>query len=164
MKAPIGSSCGSKCADPAYPFEVTLFFRAHRERDLLEHWAEIRHHESGPVKLERMASSALVLTTTNLHLTHFFGDWANEMQPTTELLTPGTKVLDSKLGVRADQYRNPSFILSLDGPPIETNGRVLVGSLAWSGSFQCAFEHNGRAVRALCGLNPFASGYFLKPK
>jgi alpha-galactosidase len=152
-----------KLRDPAYPFEVMLCFRAHRQCDLLEQWTEIRHHESGTVKLERMASSALLLSPTNLHLTHFFGDWVNEMQPTTELLTPGVKVLDSKLGVRAHQFRNPSFILSLDGQPSETSGRVLAGSLAWSGSFQCAFEHNGRGVRALCGINPFASGYTLAP-
>ena len=83
------------------------------------------------------------------------------MQPTVELLTPGTKVLDSKLGVRAHQFRNPNFILSLDGPPTENSGRVLAGSLAWSRSFQCAFDHNGRCIRALCGVNPFASGYAL---
>jgi alpha-galactosidase len=73
------------------------------------------------------------------------------------------KVLDSKLGVRAHQFRNPAFVLSLDGPPMETSGRGLAGSLAWSGSFQCAFEHNGRGVRALCGINSFASEYFLNP-
>src|SRR2546426_7825847 len=150
-----------KLRDPAYPFEVTLCFRAHRDRDLLEQWTEIWHHESSAVKLERMASSALLLSPTNLHLTHFFGNWGKEMQPTTELLTPGTKVLDSKLGVRAHQFRNSSFILSLDGAPSETSGRVLAGSLAWSGNFQCSFEHNGHGVRALCGVNPFASGYAL---
>ena len=152
-----------KLRDPAYPFEVTLCFRAHRGRDVLEEWTEIRHHEPRAVKLERMASSALLLSPTNLHLTHFFGDWAKEMQPITELLTPGMKVLDSKVGVRAHQFRNPSFILSLDGAPTETSGRVLAGSLAWSGNFQCAFDQNGRGVRALCGVNPFASGYALAP-
>src|SRR5258708_21897291 len=94
---------------------------------------------------------------------HFFGNWAMEMNPVTEQLTPGTKVLDSKLGVRAHQFRNPSFILSLDGPPTETSGRVLAGSLAWSGSFQWAFDHTGRRVRALAGVNPFASAYHLNP-
>ncbi len=147
--------------DPAYPFEVALCFRAHFKRDLLEQWTEIRSHERGSVKLERMASSSLLLSPTNLQLTHFFGDWAKEMHPATELLTPGTKILDSKIGVRAHRFGNPSFLLSLDGAPGETKGRVLAGSLAWSGSFQCAFDHNGRAVRALCGVNPFASSYNL---
>jgi alpha-galactosidase len=153
-----------KLRDPAYPFEATLCFRAHHDRDVIEQWTEIRHQESGPVKLERMASSALLLNPTNLHLLHFFGDWAGEMVPVTERLTPGTKVLDSKIGVRAHQFRNPSFVLSLDGPPMEDSGRVLAGSLAWSGSFSCAFDHFGSRVRAVCGVNPFASAYELKPR
>ncbi|MGA2246327.1 MAG: alpha-galactosidase, partial [Verrucomicrobiota bacterium] len=73
------------------------------------------------------------------------------------------KVLDSKLGVRAEQFQNPSFILSLDGRASETNGHVLAGSLAWSGSFQCEFDDNAEGVRALCGVNSFASAYHLQP-
>jgi alpha-galactosidase len=38
---------------------------------------------------------------------------------------------------------------------------VLAGSLAWSGSFQCAFDHTGQRVRVLCGVNPFDSTYHL---
>jgi alpha-galactosidase len=153
-----------KLHDPAYPLEVTLNFRADRERDVVEQWTEIVNHESGPVTLERMASTALLMPPTNVYLTHFFGDWAKEMLvPITEPITPGTKVLDSKLGVRADQFQNPSFVLSLDGPPVENSGRVLAGSLEWSGSFQCAFDDNGQGIRALCGVNPFASAYHLDP-
>ena len=153
-----------KLHDPSYPLAVTLNFRADRERDVVEQWTEIVHHESGPVTLERMASTALLFSPTNVYLTHFFGDWAKEMlSPITEQITPGTKVLDSKIGVRADQFQNPSFILSLDGPPVENSGRVLAGSLEWSGSFQCAFDDNGTGIRALCGVNPFASAYHLNP-
>jgi len=150
--------------DPAYLFDLTLCFRLHHDRDVLEQWTEIRHQESKAIKLERMASSSLLLVPGKLNLTHFYGDWANEMNPVTELLTPGTKVLDSKIGVRAHQFGNPSFILSLDGAPQENSGRVLAGSLAWSGSFQCAFDHFGSRVRAVCGINPFASAYNLQPK
>ena len=59
--------------------------------------------------------------------------------------------------------QNPSFILSLNGKATETNGEVLAGSLAWSGSFQCEFDDNGQGIRALCGINPFASAYHLRP-
>jgi alpha-galactosidase len=152
-----------KLRDPAYPFEVELCFRAHHDWDVVEQWTEIRHHEPGAVKLEHMASSSLLLMPTNVHLTHFYGDWADEMRPVTELLTVGTKVLDSKIGVRAHQFGNPSFLLSFDGPVKEESGRVLAGSLAWSGSFQCAFDHIGQRVRAVCGVNPFASTYHLEP-
>ena len=150
--------------DPAYPVQVTLNFLADRDRDVIEQWTEVVHQEGGPVTLERMASSALLFTPTNVWLTHFFGDWAKEMlKPITEEITPGTKVLDSKLGVRAEQFQNPSFLLSLDGPPQEKSGRVLAGSLAWSGSFQCAFDDNGTGIRALGGVNPFSSAYKLDP-
>jgi len=149
--------------DPAYPFEVVLCFRSHQAEDVIEEWTEIRHQESGGVLLKRMASTSLLLTT-NVYLTHFFGDWAKEMMsPITEQITPGTKVLDSKLGVRAEQFQNPSFILSLNGKATETDGQVLAGSLAWSGSFQCAFDDNNHGIRALCGINPFDSVYKLKP-
>ncbi len=152
-----------KLRDPAYAFETALCFRTHRELDIIEQWTEIQHREPGSIQLERMASSSLVLAPDNVELTHFHGDWADEMNPVAELLTPGTKVLDSKLGVRAHQFRNPSFILSFDGPLREDSGRVLAGSLAWSGSFQCAFDHVGKRLRVLCGINPFASTYHLEP-
>lgn len=149
--------------DPAYPLNVTLCFRVDADRDIIEQWTEITHHETGPVILEHMASSALLLST-NVCLTHFFGDWAKEMlSPITEPLTPGTKILDSKIGVRADQFNNPSFVLSLDGAPQENSGRVLAGSLEWSGSFQCAFDDNAEGIRAVCGVNPFDSAYHLNP-
>lgn len=149
--------------DPAYPFAVTLCFQTHHDEDVIEQWTVIQNHEDGVVKLKRMASSAL-LFTTNVSLTHFFGDWAKEMlNPITEPLTPGIKVLDSKLGVRADQFQNPNFILSLNGQATETSGTVLAGSLAWSGSFQLAFADNERSVRALCGVNPFMSAWHLEP-
>ncbi len=149
--------------DPAYPFAVTLCFRTHYDEDVIEQWAEICHHEHSIVTLQRMASSSLLLGT-NVFLTHFFGDWAKEMiYPIGEQLTPGVKMLDSKLGVRASQYENPSFILSLNGRATETSGDVLAGSLAWSGSFECAFDDNIEQIRAVCGINPFATAYHLKP-
>lgn len=165
MRASTGSQerVSIQLRDAAYPLDVILNFRLHAERDVIEQWVEIRNHESGEITLERMASAALLFVPQNLYLTHFAGDWAAEMQPTTERLTPGTKILDSKIGVRAHQFGNPSFVLSLDGPPLENSGRVLAGSLAWSGSFQCAFDNQNGQVRALCGVNPFASAYHLKP-
>ncbi|HEX4262894.1 MAG TPA: alpha-galactosidase [Verrucomicrobiae bacterium] len=149
--------------DPEYPFDVTLCFRTHHDEDVIEEWTEIRHQEPKAVVLKRMASTSLLLNT-NVYLTHFFGDWAKEMlNPITEQITPGTKIFDSKIGVRATQFNNPSFFLSLNDQATETNGQVLAGSLAWSGSFQCAFDDNTHAVRALCGINPFSSFYWLKP-
>jgi alpha-galactosidase len=149
--------------DSAYPFHVTLCFKTHRDEDVIEQWIEVTHSETGAVTLQRVDSSSLLLGD-DVYLTHFFGDWAKEMlSPITEKITPGTKVLDSKLGVRASQFQNPSFILSLCGRADETHGTVLAGSLAWSGSFQCEFDDYGEGVRALTGINPFASACPLAP-
>ncbi len=147
--------------DPAYPLTVVLAFRLHAQRDVVEQWVEITHQEPGPIRLGRMASSALRLPAGTF-LTHFRGDWAKEMgESITERLTPGMKVLDSKLVARAHQFRNPNVLLSLDGAPTEDTGRVLAGCLAWSGNFQFAFDGDAGGVRALAGINPFASTYVL---
>ena len=150
--------------DPAYPFFVTLCFKSYRHEDVLEQWAEIRHEEPGPVVLYRFASSAPLFHAKEYWLTQLHGDWANEANLAEEKLGPGLKVLDSKIGVRASRFRTPSFILSLGGPAREESGEVLGGSLAWSGSFELAFDLDWKnRLRAVCGINPFGSQYPLKP-
>ena len=149
--------------DPSYPFFATLNFKTYRAEDLIQQWVEVHHQENGWVTLYRFASSGILLPKANTYwLTHFHGDWADEAQWIEEPLTSGMKVLDSKIGVRAHQYRTPSFMLSLNQPAEEESGEVFAGSLGWSGSFQLAFEvdmHN--RLRGLTGINPFGSQYRL---
>jgi alpha-galactosidase len=147
--------------DPQYPFYVTLCFRAFHDEDVISQWTEIHHDEPGTVTLERFASSSPMIAGSPIFLTQYHGSWAHEMNPVQEELTNGTKILDSKLGVRADYYQHPSFILSQGGPPREESGEVLGGTLAWSGSFQFAFEIADGHLRAICGMNPFDSSYRL---
>jgi alpha-galactosidase len=151
-----------KLRDPAYPFFVTLCFRAFQAEDVIEQWTEITHDESAPVVLSRFASSAPLVRAQSYWLTQFQGTYMREVELIEEQLTPGTKVLDSKIGVRAHQFRNPSFMLALDGPAREDTGEVIGGTLAWSGSFQFAFDIDwNNHLRALCGINPFGEEYRL---
>ncbi|EAQ81336.1 putative melibiase [Blastopirellula marina DSM 3645] len=147
--------------DDVYPLQVDLYFRLDPARDVIEEWRHIHNQGEGKIALERMASTSWLFDAPDLHLLHFHGDWADEMNPIAEKLTPGVKSIASLLGTRATQFVAPSFVLSLDGPPQEQQGRVIAGSLAWSGNFQAAFEHNGSQVRALCGVHPFGSTYYL---
>lgn len=149
--------------DPAYPLFVDVFFRPVPENDVIETWTEVHHEEGGTVTLQSFASSAPDFGSDDYYLTQFHGDWANEANVSEEKLGYGIKVLDSKLGVRANQFRAPWFLLSKGGPAKEDSGEVFGGSLAWSGSFQFSFEKlpEGR-LRALCGMNPYASEYHLK--
>src|SRR4030095_1307345 len=126
--------------DPAYPFYVTLFLKAYHDEDILEQWAEIRHDEPGPVTLYRFASASPLVQGRDYWLTQFQGDYKREATLAEEKLGPGLKVLDSKIGVRAHRYRNPSFIVSLNDAADEERGAVYGGTLKWSGSFQLAFE------------------------
>jgi len=150
--------------DPFYPFFVTLCLKSHAQEDVLEQWTEIHHEETGAVTLYRFASAAPVLKAKEYWLTQFQGDYSREATLAEERLGPGLKVLDSKLGVRASRFRIPSFLLALNASAREEAGEVIGGSLAWSGSYQLAFDCNwNNRLRALCGINPFASQYRLKP-
>ncbi|MFD2936534.1 alpha-galactosidase [Spirosoma flavum] len=150
--------------DPQYPFEVTLFYKAYQKEDVIEQWSSIRHTEKKPVVLQKYASANLYIPAQNYYLTHFHGDWANEMNPSEVPLTEGIKILDSKLGTRADLFQPPSFLVSLNQPADEDRGEVIAGTLSWSGNFQLAFEvdplHN---LRIIPGINPYASAYTLAP-
>jgi alpha-galactosidase len=148
--------------DRFYPFFVTVEFQAFRDEDVIRQSATIEHTESAPVVLSRFASSAPVVAADGYWLTQLQGDYMREAELVEERLGPGIKILDSKIGVRAHQRRNPSFLLSVNGPAQEESGEVLGGTLAWSGNFQFAFEvDQTRRLRALCGINPFGAQYRL---
>lgn len=150
--------------DPQYPFEVTLHYKAYPNEDVIEQWSTIRHTEKKSVFLHKYASANLYIPAEQYYLTHFHGDWANEMNPSEIPLTEGIKLLDTKLGTRADLFQPPSFLVAINQPAHEDRGEVIAGTLAWSGNYQLAFEvdplHN---LRLLAGINPFASAYTLAP-
>jgi alpha-galactosidase len=168
-----GDTTKIELKDPAYPLFVDIYFRTVGQDDVIETWTEVHHQENGTVTLDGFASSAPDFGDDDFYLTQFHGDWADEANLAEEKLGFGIKILDSKLGVRAHQFRAPWFLLSKGGPAQEDKGEVFGGSLAWSGSFQFAFEkippsgyvmgreRSGR-LRATCGMNPFASAYHLK--
>jgi alpha-galactosidase len=148
--------------DRFYPFYVNLYLKAYGVEDVIEEWTDFRHDEEGPVTLWRFASSSVLVQGKENYLTQFHGDWAREGEMSEEKLTPGRKVLDSKLGVRASRFRIPSFILAVNGPARETEGEVFGGSLKWSGSYELSFEVDwDNRLRVLSGINPFASEYHL---
>jgi alpha-galactosidase len=150
--------------DPAYPFFVTLVFKCYQQQDVIEQWSEIRNDDNGPVTLLRFASASPVIDAKEYWLTQFHGDYRREATLNEEQLSPGIKIVDSKIGVRATRFCIPSFILSLNGAATEETGETIGGSLEWSGSFQLAFEVDWKnRLRGLCGINPFGEQYKLKP-
>jgi alpha-galactosidase len=148
--------------DPAYPVEVTLFFKTFSKENIMEQWAEIKHQEKGAVTLKKYASANLHFIAKDYYLHHYHGSWAKEMKPEDTKLTAGIKTLDSKLGTRANLFQPPTFMLSFDRPATEEDGKVLLGTLAWSGNFKIDFEKDSyQNLRLIAGINPHASEYAL---
>ncbi|WP_347157541.1 alpha-galactosidase [Pontibacter chitinilyticus] len=150
--------------DPVYNFEVTLYYKVYRDENVVEQWSVIRNNEKDNVILHKYASANLYMSADDYWLGHYHGDWAREMQPEEDRLTAGIKVLDSKLGTRANLYQPPTFMVSFDKPATEEEGKVLYGSLEWTGNFKFDLEvdplHN---LRVIAGINPYASDYTLAP-
>ena len=149
--------------DEVYPVEVTLYYKVFPEEDIIQQWTEITHHEKGKVYLGRYASSMLYFEADNYHLTEYASDWAKEMQMQSQELKFGKKVLDSRLGARANLMAQPFFEVGLGGPVREDEGTVLMGTLGWTGNFRFTFEvDNQHVLRIVSGINHDASTYLLK--
>jgi len=148
--------------DELYPVEVTLYYKVFPQEDIIQQWAEIRHEEKGKVYLGRYASSMLYFEAPKYYLTEFSSDWAKEMQMLSQELQFGKKVVDSRLGTRANMMAQPFFEVGLGSPVSENEGTVLMGTLGWTGNFRFTFEvDNQHILRVVSGINHDASTYLL---
>lgn len=148
--------------DDRYPLEVTLHYVAYPEEDVIKTWSEIRHQEKKAVNLSAYASAMLYFSAPSYYLTEFSGDWAKEVQMSSQPLQFGKKVIDTKLGSRAAMHTQPFFMLGLGQPVQENQGAVLMGTLGWTGNFRFTFEvDNVGNLRVIPAINPYASVYAL---
>ena len=149
--------------DDQYPVEVTLHYIAYPKENVIKTWSEIKHNEKKPVTLWRYASTMLYFSANEYYLTEFSSDWAKEAQMSTQPLRFGKKVIDTKLGSRAAMHTHPFFELGIEQPAQETQGRVMLGTIGWTGNFQFTFEvDNVGNLRVIPAINPYASDYELK--
>ncbi|MDR0891487.1 MAG: alpha-galactosidase, partial [Mediterranea sp.] len=150
--------------DDQYPVDVTLHYIAYPKENVIKTWSEVRHNEKKPVSLWRYASTMLYFSNTKYFLTEFGSDWAEEARMSTQQLLPGKKLLDTQLGSRAAMFIHPFFELGLDQPAQEAQGRVMLGTIGWTGNFRFTFEvDNDGNLRVIPAINPYASNYELKP-
>ena len=149
--------------DEVYPVEVTLYYKVFPQEDIIQQWAEIKHEEKGKVLLGRYASSMLYFEAPQYYLTEFSSDWAKEMQMLSQELQFGKKVVDSRLGTRANMMAQPFFEVGIGSPVSENDGTVLMGTLGWTGNFRFTFEvDNQHVLRVVSGINHDASTYLLQ--
>ena len=151
--------------DDKYPVTVKLHYVAYGKENIIRTFTEISHEEKKPVILCKYASSMLHLNSSKYFLTEFSGDWAHEANVTERELAFGKKVIDTKLGARANMFVSPFFQLALDNPSQENAGEVLVGTIGWTGIFRFTFEvDNKNELRIISGINPYDSEYSLPAK
>jgi alpha-galactosidase len=116
------------------------------------------------VTLNKYASANLNLKGNGFWLKQYHGNWALEMQPEEAKLTHGIKTIDSKLGTRANLYQPSMFMVSMDKPATEDEGKVMLGALEWSGNFKIDLELDvSNNLRVIAGINNAAAEYHLKP-
>lgn len=151
--------------DDKYPVEVKLFFTAFAKENVIKTHAEISHQEKKPITLYNYASSLLHLNAAKYWLTEFSGNWAHEVNMNERQLDFGKKIVDTKLGSRANLFCSPYFMISLNSPVQENAGEVLLGTVNWTGNFRFTFEVDDQnGLRVISGINPYGSEYILKPK
>ena len=150
-------------SDPVYASEVALHYAAFGKENVYKAWSEIKNGEKGNIVLEKYASCMLNFYQPKYFLTQYDGDWASEVHKSTQELLFGKKVIDTKLGTRANMFTSPFFQLSFNNEATENAGKVLVGTLAWTGNFRFTFEVDNKGyLRIISGINPYASQYAIK--
>lgn len=151
--------------DPKTALEVNLYYDAYPVEDVIVSHAEITNGGEKAVLLESYGSSSIVLDAPSYLLTHFYGAWAREMQMESEVLTHGTKSINSIKGVRTTHTENPSFMLSLGTESFNENyGEVIAGALAWSGNYSIDFQIDETdRLSVVSGANPSGAAYSLAP-
>ncbi|MFI3330997.1 MAG: alpha-galactosidase [Rikenellaceae bacterium] len=149
--------------DTQYPIEVKLIYTSYAEQDIIKCHSEITHKEDGNIMLHNYASSMLHFDNKEYYLTSFSGDHAYEVNMSETKLDFGKKIIDTKLGTRANMFSAPFFIIGLDGKAQETSGEAILGTLAWTGNYSFIFDvdQNGE-LRIVSGINPESSEYSLE--
>ena len=150
--------------DDVYPVEAKLHYVTFAKENVIKAWTEIRHMEKKPVTITQYASNMLYFESPRYVLTEFSGDWAKEVQMSSQDLKFGKKIIDTKLGSRAAMHAYPFFEIGLGAPASENTGDVLMGTIGWTGNYRFTFEvDNAGNLRVISGINPYASAYELKP-
>jgi len=141
--------------DPVQPFTVTLCYRLTPEHDIIERWCELENLGQAIVTLEVCHFASLHLPNGTNELTYVSGAWAREFTTQRERLPHGTQIIESR-SLQTGHVTNPIFLINRPGQAWEESGTVYFGQLAYSGSWQIAFEQLPTGdVRIHAGYNPF---------
>lgn len=162
---PTATVTAIRLKDTAYPFYVTVFYRAYNDVDMIETWTEIQNMEKKPIKLTRFDSGSFPIRFGNVWMTHLTGSSNNEARLVQEPLERGMLVIRNKDGVRNSHTEHAEVMFSLDGKPQEHVGQVIGAALCYSGNYELRVHTRERDYHEFyAGINPDNSAYTLEPK
>lgn len=148
--------------DRIYPFRLRQYFKAYRGTDIISTWVEAENTGKKTVTLRKFASVMFPVARGDNWLTHFHGFWGAEATMDEESLTQGTKTISSNDVLVNTESDNPSFMLTLDGKPREDKGRVIGGTLAWTGAYEIKMDVHKTFMNVIAGIKNENSEWILE--
>lgn len=113
-------------------FTVEHHLRLYENSALLESWQIIRATATETLHITRLDSFGLDVASDTYEVLYFTSDWGQEFEPVRHPLQ-GNLLLETRKG-RSSKGQHPWFAL------FRADGKVLSGSVAWSGNWVCRFE------------------------
>lgn len=151
--------------DAHYPFTVKINYKSYKDQDMISTWTEITNREKKTVVLTKYLSGVLPVRVGDVWISSLYGTWANEGRVCTEKLTRGYKVIKNIDGARNSHTSHSEVMISLDGKPQESQGRVIGAALCWGGNYELVFKTNDDDFHHfLAGICPENAQYYLESK
>lgn len=151
--------------DKIYPVFVKLNYKAYKNVDVIEMWAEVSHTIKKPVVLQQYASAYLPLRSTEAWVSHLHGNWGNEGILKEEPLCYGMKVIQNRDGMRNSHLSHAEIMISLDGKPQEDKGRVVGAAFCWGGNYSLRINKDrNKTYGLMAGIDNIGASYTLEPK
>ena len=154
--------------DEHYPFEVVRYVRSWNDCDAVETWVEIRHSESGPVKLIQVDSFASRVDAKEsvVRVLSLAGKWAWEANVRESEVAAGQSVqLLSRAGTRDAWESNAGMMVSFGRNVDEEHGKVLGVALEWTGTTERRIRRDwdGKTTEVFAGVDMTTGPYTLDP-
>ena len=154
--------------DEHYPFEIVRHVKTWDDCGAVETWTEIRHSETGAVRLVRADSFAapVAVTSATVRVMSLTGTAQNEANISETSLANGqTLELVSSAGTRDAWEANAAMMVSFGDDVDEERGKVLGVALEWAGTScrRVRRNWNGSVTEVFAGVDMTTGPYTLDP-
>lgn len=150
--------------DRAHKTEITFIYKVFPECDIISKSVKVKNYSDNTIIIEDLKSGIFFIPVKNdpLKFTYFSGLWAHETVKSSEFLSDGKKILESRTG-QTSVYFNPFFTAD-PGNTTEDYGEVWFGALAWSGNWKITLHKQKYEMFSVsAGMNDFDSEFVLNP-